>query len=140
MNLALRRVLVVLILLAAGSASAVGSLTYFALQQAGQAMVAVDTDQSIAYIVDLGKSGDGDQVLLDGLPLLDRLHDLTIRRLVFECSHPHSDHMGGIVGLLSNDANFFPNGDRLNPRFESVTVIDDSSKDTLALLLAKLAK
>src|SRR6266481_6969658 len=140
MNSALRRILVVLILVAASSASAEGSLTYFALQQAGQAMVAVDTDQSIAYIVDLGKSGDGDQVMLDGLPLLGRLHDLKIRRLVLVCSHPHSDHMGGIVALLSNDANFFPDGDRQNPRFESVTVMDDSSKDTLAVLLKKLAK
>ena len=139
MKIALPRVFVVLLLLAASSASAVGSLTYFALQQTGQATVAVDEDQSIAYIVDLGKSGDGDQVLLDGVPLLERLHQLSIRKLVFECSHRHSDHMGGIVALLKNDANFFPDGDRLQPRFESITVIDDSSKNTLALLLEKLA-
>src|SRR5208282_4186404 len=35
------------------------SLRYLPLQQAGQASVAIDETKSTAYVIDLGKAGDG---------------------------------------------------------------------------------
>lgn len=75
-------------------------LTYFALQREGQAGVAIVKNKKAAYIVDLGRGGDGDQMKLDNLPLLDKLEQLGVEDLFFVCSHPHTDHMGGIRALF----------------------------------------
>jgi hypothetical protein len=44
--------------------------TYFALQRPGQGSVAIDKQKQTAYITDLGKSGDGDKLLVDNAPVL----------------------------------------------------------------------
>jgi beta-lactamase superfamily II metal-dependent hydrolase len=81
-------------------------MTFFALRRPGQGSVAVDHKTFTAYITDLGNAGDGDLATLDGKPLLDRLAELQMKRLVFTCSHPHSDHMGGSERCLKSHRDF----------------------------------
>jgi hypothetical protein len=107
----------------------------FALRGPGQGSVAIDKTKRTAFITDLGKSGDGDKVTLDGLPLMDRLSDLKIRNLVVTCSHPHSDHMGGIRALFAKPEAFFTDYTMATPRFESITVIDNGVTDSLETIL-----
>src|SRR5882762_9061036 len=71
-------------------------LVYLPLQLPGQASVAIDEAKRTAYVVDLGKDKAGSEILFEGKPLLDRLSELKIAHVVFSCSHPHLDHMGGI--------------------------------------------
>ena len=102
-------------------------LSYLPLQSPGQASVAIDEGTKTAYIIDLGKDGPGDRVYFQGNLLLDQLENLTVKRLVFSCSHPHLDHMGGIKALFKDRNNFIRDG---KPRFESITFIDDGVKIT----------
>ena len=68
------------------------------LQQEGQASVTVDELSRTAFVVDLGKSGGGDKVLINNKPLLEFLSvEKKVENFVIACSHPHADHMGGIV-------------------------------------------
>ncbi len=108
---------------------------YFALQRPGQGNVAVDKKKRVAYITDLGKSGDGDRVIVDGTPLLDTLVAEEVETLVFTCSHPHSDHSGGIRALFENPQVFFNDADRKVPRFRSIVVIENQMKDSLFSIL-----
>ena len=116
-----------------------------ALQREGQASFYVDRQTATATIVDLGKEGDGDKVMVripsaDGIgppqsrPLLEHLAEHEkVKHLVFVCSHPHDDHMGGIAGMFRQPASaFFVNGDEKLRRFESITVVDDGVPDSLA--------
>src|ERR1039458_3432610 len=64
------------------------SQTYLPLQQPGQASIIIDDTRNILYLVDLGKSGDGDRVQVDGKPLVEWLGDREFARLVVTCSHP----------------------------------------------------
>jgi beta-lactamase superfamily II metal-dependent hydrolase len=112
-------------------------LTYFALQREGQASVAVDKSKKAAYIIDLGRGGDGDQMKLDNLPLLDRLEQSGIEDLFFVCSHPHSDHMGGIRALFRQPRLFFRDEQLTNPRFKSITIVDDGVANNLYLMLQR---
>ena len=107
--------------------------TYLPLQQPGQASIIVDDTNRTLYIVDLGKSGDGDQVLVEDKPFLEWLGGRDFARLVVTCSHPHADHMGGIVTLLKNNAFFVREG---KLRFESVTIIDNGMLNSLVPTLA----
>jgi hypothetical protein len=110
---------------------------YFALQRAGQGNLAIDKARKIAYITDLGKSGDGDRVTIDGIPLLDSLVAQKIKTLVFTCSHPHSDHAGGIRALFENPQVFFYDANRKLPRFDSIVVVENETKDSLFSILAE---
>ena len=106
--------------------AAVGQeLHYLPLQRPGQASISIDTKNHIAIVVDLGKDKEGTELILDGKPLLDGLEELQINRLVFSCSHPHTDHMGGIRALFQNPRQFFHDDAMTRPRFESLTFIDD---------------
>lgn len=116
-----------------------------ALQEAGQASVAIDLGAQTAYVVDLGRYGDGDKVGLhpltpdgslakEGVPLLDALAG-RVKHLVFICSHPHADHMGGIVALFKNPRVFFADDAWQVPRFESITVIDNGVTNSLEKIL-----
>ena len=100
------------------------ALRYLPLQQAGQASVAIDEGKSTAYVIDLGKTGDGDQVVVPwkgkDVPLFDfRYYEKKISHLVFFCSHPHSDHMGGIVATFKNPEGLLTE-DKKTPRFASI--------------------
>src|ERR1700683_3280065 len=112
-------------------------ITYLALQRPGQGSLAIDRAKKTAYITDLGKNGDGDRVMIDGIPLLESLAQSGIRHLVFTCSHPHSDHMGGIRALFEKPQAFFKDQNMTTPRFESVTVIDDGAENSLFSMLKK---
>src|ERR1700727_1294244 len=105
--------------------------TYFALQRPGQGSVAIDKQKQTAYITDLGRSGDGDKLLVDNAPLLDYLAKLKVRHLVFTCSHPHSDHAGGIRALFEKPRAFFTDSTLKTARFESIDVIDNGVTDSL---------
>lgn len=126
-----------LLLVGARVSYAQGELTYLALQREGQASVAIDVKKKAGYVIDLGRAGDGDQVMLEDLPLLDRLEQLGIEELFFVCSHPHSDHMGGIKALFRRPRVFFKDGQLTAPRFKSVSVIDDGVSDSLYLELQR---
>jgi glyoxylase-like metal-dependent hydrolase (beta-lactamase superfamily II) len=106
-------------------ASIAQEAAYFALQRPGQGSVAVDKPKRVAYITDLGKSGDGDRVTFDGIPLLDALAAQRIETLVFTCSHPHSDHAGGIRALFENPKAFFSDPEMKVPRFTSIVVVEN---------------
>ncbi len=110
-------------------------LIYLPLQREGQASVAIDQEKKAAYVIDLGRGGDGDQLKIDKVPMLDKLAELGIEDLYFVCSHPHSDHMGGIRALFKNPGVFFRDQARTNPKFKSVSVIDDGVTNGLYPLL-----
>jgi beta-lactamase superfamily II metal-dependent hydrolase len=132
------RICVALLVLFVSAFSLVGQeAIFFALQGPGQGSVAIDRAKQTAYVTDLGKAGDGKKASIDGIPLLDKLAELQIRRLVLTCSHPHSDHAGGIRALLENPRGFFLDEQMTKPRFDSITIIDDSATDSLFFILQK---
>lgn len=125
-----------------------------ALQNEGQAIVAIDDDSKTAFITDLGRNAEkvrlrptgtvpGMPALeLEGKKLLDYLTlDRGTEHLVISCSHPHSDHMAGIETLFRNPTNsFFHGSDVSRPRFKTITTIDDGVSDSLANLYQSFAK
>lgn len=110
-------------------------LSYLPLQRPGQASVAVDVAKRTAYVFDLGSDQDGRDIQFENKPLLDRLEELGVDHLVFSCSHPHADHMGGIRALFGNKNSFLKNGDPALPRFKAITVIDDAVTTSLRDIL-----
>jgi beta-lactamase superfamily II metal-dependent hydrolase len=118
-------------LLLVGQSLYASELTYLALQREGQASIAIDTRKKAAYIIDLGRGGDGDQMKLDNVPMLDKLEEAKIQDLYFVCSHPHSDHMGGIMALFKRPRVFFTDDLLTTPRFKSITIIDNGVVNNL---------
>jgi beta-lactamase superfamily II metal-dependent hydrolase len=112
-------------------------LSYLPLQQPGQASVAVDRAKRMAFVFDLGSDRDGREINFEGKPLLVRLEELGVEHIVFTCSHPHSDHMGGIRALFSDANNFVKDGDKSRPRFK-ITLVDDGVTTKLRDLLTRL--
>ncbi|WP_130480027.1 hypothetical protein [Sphaerotilus mobilis] len=112
------------------------------LQREGQASVTIDDQSRTAFIVDLGKSGDGNQVVINGKPLVDFVAlEKKVENFVVACSHPHADHMGGIEALFKNaKRSFYFDGDLSKPKFKSITVIDDGVSNSLAKLYESFAK
>ena len=112
------------------------------LQREGQASVTIDDVSRTAFIVDLGRNGDGNQVVINGKPLLDFVSlEKKVENFVIACSHPHSDHMGGIEALFKDaKRSFYFDGDLSKPKFKSVTVIDDGVSNSLAKLYETFAK
>lgn len=133
----LRSLILIFGLLLIGPSLSASEVTYFALQREGQASIAIDERKKAAYIVDLGRGGDGDQMKLDNVPILDKLEQLGIEDLFFVCSHPHSDHMGGIRALFKQPRVFFRDEKWSIARFKSISVIDDGVSDRLDLLLQR---
>ncbi len=103
------------------------TLTYLPLQRPGQASVAIDLKAHAAYIIDLGKAGDGDTVTVDtpdgAVGLFDYLDQQGVRSLTVICSHPHSDHMGGIVAAFKNPKTFVRSDG--TARFDTINIVDD---------------
>ena len=112
------------------------------LQREGQASVTIDDQSRTAFIVDLGKSGDGNQVVINGKPLLDFVSlEKRVENFVIACSHPHADHMGGIEALFKDaKRSFYFDGDLSKPKFKSITVIDDGVSNSLAKLYESFSK
>ena len=111
--------------------------TYFALQRPGQGSVAIDKEKQTAYITDLGKAGDGNTLLVDNVFLLDYLAQAEVRHLIFTCSHPHSDHAGGIRALFEKPRPFFSDDNFRTPRFDSIHVIENGVSDSLFSILQR---
>lgn len=129
--------LIWLLLLTGARVSYASELVYLPLQREGQASVAIDEKKRAAYVIDLGRGGDGDQIKLDNLSLLDRFERAGVADLFFVCSHPHSDHMGGIRALFQQPHLFFKDEHLTIPRFKSITLIDDGVPNNLSLLLQR---
>jgi beta-lactamase superfamily II metal-dependent hydrolase len=102
-------------------------LRYLPLQQPGQASVAIDHKKQVAYIVDLGKAGDGNTITISSngmeVGLFDYLEQQEVKRLIVICSHPHSDHVGGIEAAFSSSETFIRADG--TARFDQIDVIDD---------------
>lgn len=75
------------------------------LQGDGSATVVIDRKEGggVAYIHDGGRGGTKGigGARIDGQPVLDFLRSQGITTLVISCSHPHDDHMQGLVELIN---------------------------------------
>jgi beta-lactamase superfamily II metal-dependent hydrolase len=120
-----QRFAVALLLLSLWTTAAAQLTVLLGLHGPGQATVHIDSSRKTAHIVDLGNRGDGDKIELGGKPLLDILQSKGISKLVFTCSHPHTDHAGGIRALFERRDSFFFPKNPSKSRFKSITVIDD---------------
>lgn len=92
---------------------------YLAITGEGTASVVVDDETNTAYITDGGRSGTlGIKAALvgNGQHVLDFLLDKKIVKLVITCSHPHEDHMGGLLDIIRNDPKLL--------QFESLYFVD----------------
>jgi hypothetical protein len=54
-----------------------------------------------------------------------------VNHLVISCSHPHSDHNGGILALMKKPEAFFQDKAMTQPRFAQITFIDDAVPTSL---------
>lgn len=76
---------------------------YLQLGSPGSAGVIVGDET--AFLVDGGKSGALTTAeFLDEKSLMEYLEEKSIRNLVVSCSHPHSDHAGGLRDLIASEA------------------------------------
>lgn len=111
-------VLTLLLLLGAVASSAQEG-HYFALQGEGSAAAFVDPSERVAYVTDGGVAGARGiaGATMEGKPVLQSLIDRGVRRLVIACSHPHRDHMAGLVDLVTRDERIL--------RFEEIAFVDN---------------
>jgi hypothetical protein len=79
---------------------------FLAIQGDGTASVILDRQTATAYINDGGRAGSRGiaGARIDGEPVLQYLQRHQITRLVISCSHPHSDHMGGLEPAIKGDS------------------------------------
>jgi beta-lactamase superfamily II metal-dependent hydrolase len=106
--------------------------SYLGLKSAGQAAYCIDRKDRVAYIRDFGGSADAREQIPHLLEKWDEAH---VNKLVINCSHPHLDHMGGLIELASDRANFYtPDGLRFG---NGIYVIDRDPKNTLPALLRR---
>lgn len=101
-------------------------LTYFALGAPGQGSLALSKADGTAFILDLGYAESGRSLRLDGERLLDFLETSQVKTLVISCSHPHADHLGGLLALVKEPKNFVSKQRPSQPRFERVFLIDSA--------------
>jgi hypothetical protein len=74
---------------------------YLGLNREGTASVILAEDTKTALIVDGGQhTSDASALKLDGQPLLQYLYSHGYRNIVILCSHPHSDHVGGLLDII----------------------------------------
>ncbi len=80
------------------------SVTYLALEGDGTASVIVDGP--VAYLADGGRAGmrGVGGATLGGMSVPAYLESRQITDVVMSCSHPHDDHMAGLVTLLKSGA------------------------------------
>src|SRR5262249_34887327 len=97
---------------------------YLTLGGEGTASVIVSQGDATAYIVDGGKKKTGlpQAGIEDGKKVLDSLHDMGIKRLAVIGSHPHRDHLGGLVALIQDE-------EKLS-RFDTLLFVDSGYDGT----------
>jgi hypothetical protein len=76
------------------------------LGREGSATVVLAEQDHVAYITDGGRSGSGGiaGAAINGQAILDLLRKHRIDTLIITCSHPHADHLEGLVSLLTDPA------------------------------------
>jgi hypothetical protein len=73
------------------------------LGREGNATVMVAAQDRVAFITDGGRRTGGiTDAAVDGQHILDLLRDNNIETLVITCSHPHADHLEGLVALVTH--------------------------------------
>jgi hypothetical protein len=89
------------------------------LKGPGTAAVYLSRGDRTAYITDGGKGGNRGLMgaTLDGKPVLDAILDRGFDRLVIICSHPHSDHLDGLVAMVQSER-------MRDPRIREVHFVD----------------
>ena len=105
-----------LALLAASAAA--DEAVFLALQGDGAASLVIDERNARAFVIDGGSSGVGGIAgsLVGESDPLGHMLDRGIRELFVICSHPHRDHMSGLIRMVEDD--------RLT-RFERVVFVDN---------------
>ena len=96
---------------------------YLAMEGEGTASIILDEPARVAYITDGGKGGSSGILgaRIGGKPVLSHLLDKQVRHLVITCSHPHADHMDGLVAAVR---------DPEIQKFEEITFIDNEYEAT----------
>jgi beta-lactamase superfamily II metal-dependent hydrolase len=78
-----------------------------ALSGDGSATVTVDPASGVAYLTDGGRAGTRGVrgATIEGKDVLQffKEHQPPIRELVITCSHPHADHMNGLIDFVTSD-------------------------------------
>lgn len=96
---------------------------FLALETPGNCAVYFSDDRRTALIVDGGQSRKGEQTLrVEGTPLLEWLHGKGCRRLAILCSHPHADHVDGLIKVVGFKAT--KRGEIDLTHFDQVVFID----------------
>jgi beta-lactamase superfamily II metal-dependent hydrolase len=78
---------------------------YLSIVGEGTASVIIAKADKLAFITDgghRGRRGIGGATI-DGQPVLDYLIANGIEDLIITCSHPHADHMQGLIDLIENE-------------------------------------
>jgi beta-lactamase superfamily II metal-dependent hydrolase len=98
----LARVLVLGVLIVASSGAIAQEVIFFALKGDGTASVVLDRRQRIAWITDGGRGGEKGiaAARIGSLTLIEFLKREQITKIAIVCSHPHSDHMGGLIDFV----------------------------------------
>lgn len=80
-----------------------GKAYVFSLTGDGSATLVFEESGTTAYIHDGGRAGQKGVAgaTIEGKPILQFLKEKLITDLVISCSHPHDDHMGGLLTLMS---------------------------------------
>lgn len=101
---ALWRPLIAALLFVAASAVSAQEVVLFALRGDGTASVAVDKEAKRAWITDGGRSGEQGvrEARIAEQDLFAYLASIGIKDIAIICSHPHSDHMGGLEDLVAD--------------------------------------
>lgn len=112
-----RLILLVGVLLIVSGHSNAAEMTALALQGDGTATVLIGNDKE-AFITDGGRGGRSGiaGATIDGKDVLSFLRDEGVRDLVIVCSHPHSDHAGGLISVVRS---------KHMPSFQSITFVDN---------------
>jgi len=123
---AMLQVVVLLLATGFGAPSAAEEAYVFALQGDGAATAVIDRAASKAWITDGGRNGSSGirEARIGGQDVLDYLASQGITDLAITCSHPHSDHMGGLEELVRDP--------RIR-KFTSIYFVDNGDKQTSSL-------
>lgn len=70
----------------------------------GSATVVLSRESFTAFLTDGGRKSGLVGASIDGQSVGEMLKKAKIKHLVVTCSHPHDDHLGGLVEFLTSDA------------------------------------